>query len=63
MPGFMAWLLRSSGEAGALILLVLLVQALLGGRLRPRWRYRLWWLVLLRLVSSAPQSPTREWHI
>lgn len=57
MPGFMAWLLRSSGEAVVLILLVLLVQALLGGRLRPCWRYRLWWLVLLRLILPVfPES-------
>ena len=37
-------------EASVLILLVLAAQGLCGHRLKPRWRYSLWLLVLLRLA-------------
>jgi beta-lactamase regulating signal transducer with metallopeptidase domain len=43
-------LLRMSGVASILIVLVLAAQWLCGRRLRPRWRYALWLLVLLRLA-------------
>jgi beta-lactamase regulating signal transducer with metallopeptidase domain len=43
-------LLKTSGEASVLILLVLAAQWLCGPRLKPRWRYALWLLVLLRLA-------------
>jgi beta-lactamase regulating signal transducer with metallopeptidase domain len=43
-------LLKTSGEASILILLVLAAQWLCGPRLQPRWRYALWLLVLLRLA-------------
>ncbi len=46
LPG----LLKMSGEASILILLVLAAQWLCGRRLKPRWRYALWFLVLLRLA-------------
>lgn len=39
-----------SGEAAILIMLVLAVQWLFGRGLKPRWRYALWLLVLLRLA-------------
>jgi bla regulator protein BlaR1 len=39
-----------SAEASILIVLVLAAQQLLGWRLKPRWRYTLWMLVLLRLA-------------
>jgi beta-lactamase regulating signal transducer with metallopeptidase domain/protocatechuate 3,4-dioxygenase beta subunit len=58
-PGFLAWLLRASWQAAVLAGLILLAQALLGKRLTPAWRYRLWLLVVVRLVLpfQAP-SPT-----
>ncbi len=43
-------LLKSSGQASVLIVLVLIVQWALGGRLNPRWRCALWLLVVLRLA-------------
>ncbi len=43
-------LLKISGEASILILLVLAAQLFCGPRLKPRWRYALWLLVLLRLT-------------
>jgi beta-lactamase regulating signal transducer with metallopeptidase domain len=46
LPG----LLKMSGQASILILLVLAVQWLCGRRLQPRWRCALWLLVLLRLA-------------
>jgi len=44
------FLLKTSGEASILILLVLAAQSLCGPRLKPRWRHALWLLVLLRLA-------------
>ena len=43
-------LVKMSLEASVLILLVLGAQALCGRRLKPRWRYALWLLVVLRLA-------------
>ncbi len=43
-------LLKMSGEASVLILLVLAAQGICGRRLAPRWRHALWLLVLLRLA-------------
>ena len=43
-------LLKMSGEASILILLVLAAQWLCGQRLKPRWRHALWLLVMLRLA-------------
>lgn len=48
--GALAWLARSSVQAAVLALLVLAVQGLLRGHLTPAWRYRLWLLVVLRLI-------------
>ena len=38
--GIWSLLLKASGQATVLIVLVLAVQRLLGGRLTPRWRFR-----------------------
>jgi beta-lactamase regulating signal transducer with metallopeptidase domain len=43
-------LLKMSGEASILILLILAAQQLCGPRLRPCWRHALWLLVVLRLA-------------
>src|ERR1017187_3525558 len=43
-------LLKASWQAAVLIVLVLLAQWALGRRLKPRWRYGLWLLVMLRLA-------------
>ncbi len=44
------WLLKASGQAAVLILLVLAAQWAFGRRLSPRWRYGLWLLVVVRLA-------------
>jgi beta-lactamase regulating signal transducer with metallopeptidase domain len=44
------WLLKASGQAAVLILLMLAVQWAFGRQLAPRWRYALWWLVVARLA-------------
>src|ERR1035437_4780032 len=44
------WLLKASGQAAVLILLVLTVQWAFGRQLGPRWRYGLWLLVVARLA-------------
>lgn len=48
-------LLKSSARAAVLVLLVLAVQWLFRRKLAPRWRYALWWLVVIRLM--LPVSP------
>ncbi|MBI2925344.1 MAG: hypothetical protein HYY24_06530 [Verrucomicrobia bacterium] len=50
MQNFFAGLLRSSGQAAILIVLVLVVQRLCRHRLPPRWRHALWLLVVVRLL-------------
>lgn len=57
-------LLKMSGEASVLIVLVLGAQWICGLRLKPRWRCALWLLVLLRLALpwSVP-SPTSLFNV
>jgi beta-lactamase regulating signal transducer with metallopeptidase domain/protocatechuate 3,4-dioxygenase beta subunit len=47
---FSGWLLKSSGQAAVLVVLVLLVQWLWRRRLPARWRHVLWWIVIARLL-------------
>ena len=49
------WLLNHSLQAGALVLLVLAVQWVFRRQLTNRWRFALWWIVLVRLL--LPFSP------
>jgi beta-lactamase regulating signal transducer with metallopeptidase domain len=51
----LTWLGRASWQASVLILLVLLAQWLLRGKLAPRWRHGLWLLVVMRL--ALPWTP------
>ncbi|KPK74397.1 MAG: hypothetical protein AMJ79_14235, partial [Phycisphaerae bacterium SM23_30] len=61
---FFRWMLRSSGQACVLILLILAVQLLLRRKLSPRWHYCLWMLLLVRLaVPWSPASPTSIYNI
>jgi len=68
---FLAWLLRTTWQAGILIGLILLIQKVLGRRLGVGGRYCLWLLVLLRLAlpwtfprpvsvyNALPSAPLR----
>src|SRR5690348_12976531 len=57
------WLLRTSAGAAVVAGLVLLVQAAFGRRLTAAWRYRLWGLVVLRMLLPAlPASPVSLWR-
>jgi len=47
---FLDWLLRTSWQVAVLVLLILALQRVFGSRIAPRWRYALWWIVVLRLV-------------
>jgi bla regulator protein BlaR1 len=54
---FINWLLICSAQAGLLVLMVLLVQRVFRRRLASRWRFALWWVVLIRLVLPVgPES-------
>lgn len=51
------WLVRTTWQAGALVLLILVVQWVFRKQLAPRWRYALWSLVMLKLMlPCGPQS-------
>lgn len=53
----LVWLATHSLQAGVLVLLVLLVQWTFRRRLTSRWRFALWWIVLLRLLLPfGPES-------
>jgi bla regulator protein blaR1 len=52
-----SWVLQTSWQAAVLVLLVLIVQMIFRHKLSPAWRYRLWLLVVVRLLlPSAPQT-------
>jgi beta-lactamase regulating signal transducer with metallopeptidase domain/sugar lactone lactonase YvrE len=52
------WVIQTSVHGAVLVGLILVAQSLMGGQLSPRWRYRLWLLLVLRLLMPAlPQSP------
>jgi beta-lactamase regulating signal transducer with metallopeptidase domain/ankyrin repeat protein len=52
-----AWVFEASWQASVLVVLVLLLQMTLRGRLNPRWYHALWLLVILRLVLPIlPES-------
>jgi len=58
MPGFLNWLLRSSAQAGVMVVLILALQAILRERLSARWRAALWLLVIVRMAAPwTPESP------
>ncbi|HWE92356.1 MAG TPA: M56 family metallopeptidase [Tepidisphaeraceae bacterium] len=46
----LAWVARASWQASVVAALVLIVQAMLRGRVSARWRYGLWLLVVVRLI-------------
>src|ERR1022692_2967400 len=51
------WLLNNSLQAGVLGLLVLLVQWIFRRQLTSRWRFTLWWVVMVRLLLPfGPES-------
>ena len=55
-------LLRTSWQAAVLVGMVLLVQRILGRRLTAAWRYRLWLLVVLRLVLPFQPASSTSVH-
>jgi hypothetical protein len=57
LESIFAWVLEASWQASVLVVLVLLLQITLRGRLNPRWYHALWLLVILRLVlPTLPES-------
>lgn len=57
----LASLWRASWQASVLVPLVLLAQSVFGRRLAPKWRYALWFLVLVRLL--LPVTPPSAWSL
>ncbi len=56
-----AWLLKTTWEASVLVCVVLLAQWNFRQHLAPRWRYRLWLLVVIRL--ALPCSIESDWSM
>ena len=60
----MTWLWRMSWQSAILVLLVLAAQWLFRDKLTPRWRFNLWWLVLIRLIIPVfPESPLSVFNL
>src|SRR5580658_7918212 len=57
-------ILHASWQASALAIVVMLLVRLLGERISPRWRYRLWSIVVIRLLLVvAPASPWSAFNL
>jgi Tol biopolymer transport system component/beta-lactamase regulating signal transducer with metallopeptidase domain len=57
LQSFFEWLLRTTLQASLLICLIMLIQAMLRGKLGIRWHYGLWLLLLVRMILPwSPQS-------
>ncbi len=57
---FFGWLLRSSAYAGLLVCLVLVIRAVVRGRLAARWHYLLWLLVVVRRIIKSIRPLTDQ---
>lgn len=61
---FLPLLLRTSAEAGVLVLVILFAQWLFRRQLSPRWRCALWLLLVVRLALPwSPASPTSLFNL
>ena len=47
---FVEWLIKTSFKSSILVCLILLLQFLIGDKISARWRYALWFLLLIRLI-------------
>ncbi len=57
-------ILHASWQASALAIVVMLLVRLLGERVSPRWRHRLWSIVVIRLLLVvAPASPWSAFNL
>lgn len=64
MTELFQWIVKVSWQASVLILLVLFFQWALKSHLSPRWRYALWWIVVLRLCFPVlPSSPLSLYNL
>lgn len=61
VPTELTWLWRASWQAAVLALLVVLCQIVFRKQLAPRWRFALWWIVVLRLL--LPVVPPSAWSV
>jgi bla regulator protein BlaR1 len=61
LEAFCFWLWQASWQASIVVGLVILTQWLLGDRLHPRWRFALWFLVVIRL--GLPISPSSSFSV
>lgn len=61
---FLPHLLRTSAQAGVLVLIILFAQWVFCRRLSPRWRCALWLLLVVRLALPwSPASPTSLFNL
>lgn len=58
------WLWPSVWQSGVLIALILVTRKVLVGRMNAAWRYRLWWVLILRLaLPFPPESVTSIFNL
>lgn len=61
---FFGWVIRGSFMAGIMIVLVLMLQFLLKNKIEARWRYWLWFPVVIRLLLPwAPESSLSLYNV
>ncbi|HYM60523.1 MAG TPA: M56 family metallopeptidase [Thermoanaerobaculia bacterium] len=58
---FVAWVFQATAKGSVAILLIAVAERLIGRRLRARWRYALWLVIVLRLV--VPVAPSSTWSV
>lgn len=64
LSDFFAWILSTSLMASVLVVLILAAKWLLRDKLKPRWSFLLWLLLILRLVLPwAPESSFSVYNI
>jgi beta-lactamase regulating signal transducer with metallopeptidase domain/Tol biopolymer transport system component len=61
MQPFFQWLVRSTFQAGLIVCLILLLQALFRNRLGVRWHHALWLILVIRMV--LPWAPQSRWSV
>ncbi|HDX9613035.1 TPA: transcriptional regulator [Bacillus toyonensis] len=61
LPHFFDWLIETSIMASILVVLILCIKVLFRNKLTPRWQYKLWMILIIRLV--LPWSPDSSYSI
>ena len=61
MQPFFQWLVRNTFQAGLIVCLILLIQAVFRNKLGVRWHHALWLILVIRMV--LPWAPQSRWSV